>query len=298
MHRGNKGKCAKNESCYACHFRDCKKLFKTKFSLKRHSFVHTLEKKFKCPHCGKDFRLLQYLKEHIFIHTGAKPYICGVGGCQESFRQTGKLALHRKTHKEYVSKPKNLKKFIGRKDLERRKVEWVEGEALQSASMEGEKEFEWKCANNGDIPNDMPRKNLRRCPRKDSVQTTTTLDYKENKARNNIKEPIQPIKEDIDEARESMKVYQHISVEAKDDFKVIIKFGLGGNENSGKSGTIGNLPTYKTMEEVRERREIDYLFLDYLSHINSETFIQYRPVLPKPDILKNYVILNKDELIK
>ena len=38
------------------------------------------------------------------VHTKAKPFVCGINGCQETFRQRGKLCLHRMTHKEYKKK--------------------------------------------------------------------------------------------------------------------------------------------------------------------------------------------------
>jgi len=49
-----------------------------------------------CKQCNKGFTLLQYLEEHEFIHSGLKPFLCGVKGCTESFRQKGKLSIHKK----------------------------------------------------------------------------------------------------------------------------------------------------------------------------------------------------------
>lgn len=87
---------------YKCE--TCDQIFTTKFSLSRHSLVHSKEKPFKCRFCDKRFALNQYRKEHECIHTNEKPYVCGVNGCQERFRQRGKLSLHRRRHEGYQIK--------------------------------------------------------------------------------------------------------------------------------------------------------------------------------------------------
>ena len=94
------------QAIFQCTFQGCTRMFKTKFALKRHSLIHTNERQFKCTKCGKPFSLPQYLREHMNTHTKDKPYICGVGGCQERFRQAGKLSIHRRSHPEY-----NVKKY-------------------------------------------------------------------------------------------------------------------------------------------------------------------------------------------
>jgi hypothetical protein len=40
--------------------------------------------------------LPQYLEEHEYTHTGEKPFVCGINGCPETFRQRGKLSIHKK----------------------------------------------------------------------------------------------------------------------------------------------------------------------------------------------------------
>eukprot|EP00831_Metopus_contortus_P020751 TRINITY_DN19181_c0_g1_i1.p1 TRINITY_DN19181_c0_g1~~TRINITY_DN19181_c0_g1_i1.p1 ORF type:complete len:151 (-),score=18.50 TRINITY_DN19181_c0_g1_i1:213-623(-) len=92
---------------YPCPFKDCNKLFKSKFALKRHALIHSTDKPYPCPYCGKKFSLPQYMREHTYTHTQEKPYVCGVNGCQERFRQAGKLSLHRRTHSEYQTKEYN-----------------------------------------------------------------------------------------------------------------------------------------------------------------------------------------------
>lgn len=83
---------------YKCDKRECEKTFSSKFSLKRHILKHLNKKPHKCSHngCNKAFSLPQYLEEHEYTHTRAKPFVCGVGNCVESFRQRGKLSIHKK----------------------------------------------------------------------------------------------------------------------------------------------------------------------------------------------------------
>lgn len=50
------------------------------------------------------FALPQYLKEHQYTHTNQQPFVCGVDDCLESFRQRGKLSLHRRTHEVFKKK--------------------------------------------------------------------------------------------------------------------------------------------------------------------------------------------------
>ena len=92
------------EPLFACDHPGCGRLFKTKFSMKRHTLVHNDVRPYSCKYCGKKFALPQYMKEHTYTHTKDKPYIFGVSGCQKRFRQAGKLSLHRRTHEEYVLK--------------------------------------------------------------------------------------------------------------------------------------------------------------------------------------------------
>jgi hypothetical protein len=77
---------------FKCDIFGCEQAFKTKFSLKRHFKKHYV-KKLKCKFCDKAFGLQQYLEEHEHTHTGEKPYACP--SCPMTFRQRGKLSLHR-----------------------------------------------------------------------------------------------------------------------------------------------------------------------------------------------------------
>ena len=90
---------------FICDFYKCERIFSTKYSLKRHMLVHNQKKKYKCKHCNKRFALPQYLKEHEFTHTNENPYVCGIDGCNQTFKQRGKLSVHRdKAHAAYEKK--------------------------------------------------------------------------------------------------------------------------------------------------------------------------------------------------
>jgi len=79
---------------FKCDLLGCEQTFKTKYSLKRHFKKHYV-KNLKCKFCDKKFGLQQYLEEHEHIHTGLKPYKCSM--CASTFRQRGKLWLHKQT---------------------------------------------------------------------------------------------------------------------------------------------------------------------------------------------------------
>jgi len=87
-----------------CNFDGCDKKFSTKFSLRRHQVTHNPNKEFICLVCFKQFALAQYLKEHTYTHTGQRPYACTHPGCGKTFRQAGKLSLHKKIHSTQIFK--------------------------------------------------------------------------------------------------------------------------------------------------------------------------------------------------
>ena len=121
------------QSIFQCTFQNCTKLFKTKFALKRHSLIHSCERDHKCGMCGKTFSLPQYLREHMNTHTKNKPYICGIGGCQERFRQAGKLSIHRRTHPAY-----KVKKYKYNLNTKKRKLSEVNNSSQKADDKESE----------------------------------------------------------------------------------------------------------------------------------------------------------------
>ena len=79
---------------FRCDILGCTKIFKTKYSLKRHMKIHKVNKEWVCDKCNKHFALQQYLVEHDFTHTRQKPFQCKIDGCLETFRQRGKSSIH------------------------------------------------------------------------------------------------------------------------------------------------------------------------------------------------------------
>lgn len=57
---------------------ECEKVFKTKFQLRIHSYVHSGQKPFNCDKCDKQFVTQSKLKSHLKTHEG---YACGRDGC-------------------------------------------------------------------------------------------------------------------------------------------------------------------------------------------------------------------------
>lgn len=83
-----------SQKLFRCDVMACDKVFKTKYSLKRHMKIHKIKKEWQCKKCHKQFALQQYLVEHDYTHSRLKPFLCNLNGCTESFRQRGKRSLH------------------------------------------------------------------------------------------------------------------------------------------------------------------------------------------------------------
>lgn len=105
---------------FICDFKNCEKIFTTKYSLIRHVQTHMKKKNFKWKQCDKTFTIKQNLIEHEFVHTGEQPYVCGIDGCTQRFRQRGKLSLHRQSHKNYKKKNYRSHTSINDGELTRR----------------------------------------------------------------------------------------------------------------------------------------------------------------------------------
>lgn len=77
--------------------RVCGRRFSRDCDLIRHmAEIHTGERAFKCPSCGKEFARRNHLAIHLRIHTGERPHACPF--CQRSFAQRSNLNVHLRTH--------------------------------------------------------------------------------------------------------------------------------------------------------------------------------------------------------
>ena len=85
---------------FVCDIGDCRKEFASKYSLKRHRITHDENKRHPCPTCNKRFALPQYLREHMVVHSRERPFVCPFAGCSKTFRQAGKLSMHKRLHEQ------------------------------------------------------------------------------------------------------------------------------------------------------------------------------------------------------
>eukprot|EP00826_Nyctotherus_ovalis_P008025 TRINITY_DN12071_c0_g1_i7.p1 TRINITY_DN12071_c0_g1~~TRINITY_DN12071_c0_g1_i7.p1 ORF type:complete len:277 (-),score=29.20 TRINITY_DN12071_c0_g1_i7:144-974(-) len=254
---------------FVCDFPGCQKAFGTKFSMNRHKVVHSKDRNFKCDRCGRRFALSQYLKEHIYIHTNERPYICGIGNCTESFRQTGKLAIHRKTHWK-DSQGAAGDQEAAAADIRRLTDVFV-----------GPKE-EAKLVNTINTRNPQPQSQplSRERGRESSVRSAGTLDGRESKIKEVNCETTSLTARPARTLNDPFSSHDHISVQLKGDLKIVIR--LNGILNDASANLTLPNPNKKPVN-------MPDTFLDYLEHIESALKLEHRPVLPVPEELKKEI---------
>uniref|UniRef100_A0A3B4FS01 C2H2-type domain-containing protein n=1 Tax=Pundamilia nyererei TaxID=303518 RepID=A0A3B4FS01_9CICH len=80
------------ETPYLCSY--CGQGFRSSNILALHVRIHTGDRRYKCPICGKTS--IQHLSRHMRMHRGEKNYLCTE--CGKAFLSSGELRLHMRFH--------------------------------------------------------------------------------------------------------------------------------------------------------------------------------------------------------
>ncbi|KAK3859958.1 hypothetical protein Pcinc_033952 [Petrolisthes cinctipes] len=59
--------------------------------------VHTNERQYVCPHCGKGLKTAESYRNHLVIHTGEGRFVCPV--CHKAYNHKGAYHDHLRTHR-------------------------------------------------------------------------------------------------------------------------------------------------------------------------------------------------------
>lgn len=84
-----------NERNFICHF--CGKAFFLGSELRKHIFNrHQDVRPYGCDQCKKTFKSKHALNKHSVVHSGVKPYVCAV--CSERYAALSSLRIHERRH--------------------------------------------------------------------------------------------------------------------------------------------------------------------------------------------------------
>ncbi|XP_036407631.1 zinc finger protein 92 homolog [Megalops cyprinoides] len=77
-------------------FSDGRRSFAAKEKLKYHLNVHTRDRPYICPYCGKAFTYPSQQRRHLLRHSGERQYPCTL--CEKSFVTPSELSVHSRVH--------------------------------------------------------------------------------------------------------------------------------------------------------------------------------------------------------
>ncbi|CAG2101121.1 unnamed protein product [Medioppia subpectinata] len=86
---------------FKCEYEGCDKIYTTRDSLATHLLIHKNVKSFKCHYksCNYEAICQRYLNLHLVSHSTDRPLLeCPVNGCKKTFKYSGGLDLHSRSH--------------------------------------------------------------------------------------------------------------------------------------------------------------------------------------------------------